>query len=256
MAPDASADWDINQTTIWIIYRGSPAPAALNDKDVSSALESVNNAVRTSKLAAWGRLSPAPEPRWYQSFPPRERIPAGVIDERRQINMFGRVDIIASDEAPFDFVHDRGPWFHEVCFRAADVMAVWPAPSEQSSETDEAADTTTAAEGQPTTALVAQTAVEEGSSAEIAQSDASAGSTPVVLAEATVEQIDVMLRGLWENRADKSLGLARDKELKPQWRQALTALGLTSTWGMVHARYTHKVNLCLRGSIGVTSKHS
>ena len=58
LTPDPDPEWDINQTIIWIIYRGSPAPDELSDEDVSSALRSVNNAVRTSKLEARGRPSP------------------------------------------------------------------------------------------------------------------------------------------------------------------------------------------------------
>ena len=48
------------------------------------------------------------------------------------------------------------------------------------------------------------------------------------------------------NRADKSGGLSREKEARKQWRQALAAMGLTSTWGVVRARFEHDDNTYLR----------
>ena len=70
------------------------------------------------------------------------------------------------------------------------------------------------------------------------------------LQDATNKEIDAMLRQLWERRGNPKRGLSRDKEALKQWKQALAEQGLTSTWGMVRARYSHADNKYLRGPPG------
>ena len=69
------------------------------------------------------------------------------------------------------------------------------------------------------------------------------------LREATNEQIDAMLRRLWEQRANQRLGLSR-KAVREKWSKALAEVGLTSTQRQVETRYGHKANQALRGPPG------
>jgi hypothetical protein len=69
------------------------------------------------------------------------------------------------------------------------------------------------------------------------------------LGEATNDQIDTMLRRLWWQRVDQSLGLSRE-HARQQWRDELAAQSVTSTWGQVHTRYAHPDNHYLRGKPG------
>ena len=73
---------------------------------------------------------------------------------------------------------------------------------------------------------------------------------PKELQDATNDEIDAMLRRLWEQRSNPKRGLSRDKAALKQWKQALAEQGLTSTWGMVRARYGHNDNKYLRGPPG------
>jgi hypothetical protein len=105
-----------------------------------------------------------------------------------------------------------------------------------------------------------ETPLIDGDFVELAeQSDTSASqrkapTEPVQLQEADVDQIDTMLRVLWENRADKSLGLSRAEALA-KWQAELAAVGLTSTAGQVRTRHGHEVNRYLRGVPGRRSRH-
>ena len=90
----------------------------------AAALEMLNNAVRAGRIEARGRPSKSHStPRAHR---PREPIPAGIIDELRRIDFWGQCRI-RHDAPGFEWLHDPGPFFYDVCFRVADVMKLWPA---------------------------------------------------------------------------------------------------------------------------------
>jgi hypothetical protein len=64
--------------------------------------------------------------------PPREHVRANVIDEVRRIGIDGWCRIHAPDLD--EVLHDRGPYFYDVCFRIADVKRLWKAASKSRSK--------------------------------------------------------------------------------------------------------------------------
>jgi hypothetical protein len=125
-AAELPPDWDVPQTLAWIAHRGRPLAAEQADDDaiLDRALEVLNNAVRAGKIVARGR--PSSSHARPQAHRPREPIPADVIDELRRIDAAGWC-CTRSDTPNFAWLHDEGPFFYDVCLRAADVKGLWPA---------------------------------------------------------------------------------------------------------------------------------
>jgi hypothetical protein len=141
-APDSSPNWNVSQALVWIIWRQPPsaellkmlqtvsdednAPPAVKAlaKKVATALDVLNYAAMAGRLPVCARrsfkLGPPPSP------PPRECVPANVIDEVRRIGADGCIDI---QNPNFDEVlHPHGPHFYDVVFRAADVKKLKTSP--------------------------------------------------------------------------------------------------------------------------------
>jgi hypothetical protein len=141
--PFSSPDWNVRQALTWIIWRRPPSVELLKlldtasdeddaepaDKDlakqIATALDEMNHAAMAGRLPVRARQSDKlwPPP----ARPTRKCIPANVIDEVRRIGIDGWCRIHAPDLD--EVLHDRGPYFYDVCFRAADVKKLWPVPS-------------------------------------------------------------------------------------------------------------------------------
>ena len=89
----------------------------------ATALDDINDAVASRRISAWGR--PAPTWQALNAFPRRKRLPASTIDERRRIGVDSSVSLSEGDTG-FDWLKDRGPFYHEVAVNSAQVKAAWP----------------------------------------------------------------------------------------------------------------------------------